>query len=55
MDSFYIKITNSIKQHLKEKNHSKKLEINTMYNLIDRLNNEKDELTRILNQYGKFK
>lgn len=38
--------------YLKEQNHSKEIELNTMYNLIQRLNNEKDELTRILNQYG---
>lgn len=37
--------------YLKETNNSKELEINTMYNLIDKLNNEKDILTRILNQY----
>lgn len=38
--------------YLKETNDSKEIELNAMYNLIQRLNNEKDELTRILNHYG---
>lgn len=38
--------------YLKEQNHSKEVEINTMYNIINRLNNEKGKLTKILNQYG---
>mgnify|MGYP001067876156 CR=1 FL=1 len=40
--------------YLKEQNHSKDLEINAMYNLIQKLNDKKDELTRILNQYGIY-
>ena len=38
--------------YLKEQNHSKELELNAMYNLIQRFNYEKDELTKILNLYG---
>ncbi len=37
--------------YLKEQNHSKKLEINAMYNLIQKLNNEKDKLIERLEQY----
>ena len=32
--------------------HSKEFELNAMYNLIQKLNDEKNELTQILNQYG---
>lgn len=37
--------------YLKETNKSKETEINAMYNLIQKLNNEKDELIEILKQY----
>lgn len=37
---------------LKEKIHSTELEINAMYNLIHKLNNEKDKVVKILEQYG---
>lgn len=36
---------------LKKALNSKEIEINTMYNLIQKLNNEKNKLTKILNQY----
>ncbi len=38
--------------YLKEKSHSKEIEINAMYNLITKLNNEKDILLETLQQYG---
>lgn len=37
--------------YLKEQNNSKELEINAMYNLINRLNNEKNKLIKTLEQY----
>ncbi len=37
--------------YLKEQNHFKELEINAMYNLIQKLNNEKDKLIERLEQY----
>ncbi len=37
--------------YLKEQNNSKELEINAMYNLISRLNNEKNKLIKTLEQY----
>lgn len=37
--------------YLKETNNSKEIELNATYNLIQKLNNEKDELIRILEQY----
>lgn len=37
---------------LNENLHSKEFELNAMYNLIQKLNDEKNELTQILNQYG---
>lgn len=37
---------------LNEKLHSKEIELNAMYNLIQKLNNDKTELSNMLNQYS---
>ena len=37
--------------YLKEANNSKEIEINAMYNLIQKLNNEKDKFSKMINKY----
>lgn len=51
----FIKNYNDIQKQnilLNETLHSKEIELNAMYNLIQKLNDEKDELSKMLNQYG---